>query len=64
MRGIKPGFDDLVFVSAVGHPKRHMNTPERIQQGPVDDLALGELRVGHDDIDVIVGIDDGAAHVD
>ena len=41
-----------------------MRAPARLAQGPVDHLRLDELLVGHKDIDIIVGGDDGGADID
>ena len=62
--GLERGFLDQFLVAAIGDAKRYAYPQYPFAQRPVRQSRRDELRVRHDDVDVVVGIDERAAHVD
>ena len=56
-RGFEPGLAHQLLVAAVGHAEGHAHAPVHVAQRPVGDAAGDELRVRHEDVDVVVGGD-------
>jgi hypothetical protein len=61
--GLDPGFADQFLVRAVGHAEGDVDAAVFLVQGPVRQATVHEFRVRHEDVNIVVRGDAGAAEV-
>lgn len=58
---IQCGLPNKVFVATISHTEGNVNSAKLFTEAPVDDLAVDELGVRYDDVDIVARGDAGKA---
>ena len=58
------GLFDEFLVGAISNTERYAHAQDVLGQGPVRQSRGDELRIRHDDVNIVVGIDQRAANID